>query len=99
MKMVSMKCDDAKEEMSEPAQQVYPYGLTINLDQESFEKLGIKELPSVGSKMTIECMVEVCSVSQYESKESENKSLSLQITDMAVAGKKSNPADKLYGKA
>lgn len=65
----------------------YPYGLKITLDQEQLEKLGITDLPSVGDYATISAKCEVCHVSenQYEDGQT-SKSLSLQITDLAVGG-------------
>lgn len=80
----------------------YPYGLTIDLDDGSMEKLGITELPTVGSEMTIMAKVVVKSVSsnQYDGSEAESR-MSLQITDMEVGGssKANNAATMLYGDA
>jgi hypothetical protein len=71
----------------------YPYGLTICLDDESLAKLGITQLPTVGSTMTINARVEVCSTSQYSNRKRENEtSMSLQITAMEISGD-SAPSD------
>lgn len=77
----------------------YPYGLRLSLDEESLAKLGLVELPQVGASMMITAKVEVCSISQYESKEGgADKRMELQITDMGLeAEKTTSTANKLYG--
>ena len=62
----------------------YPYGLRINLDDDSLKKLGITELPEVGTTMTLQAQVEVVSVSQHESDNGKHRDMSLQITDMEL---------------
>jgi hypothetical protein len=65
----------------------YPYGLTINLDDETLAKLGITSLPDVGVAMTLTARVEVCSTSQYQNRDGKKDvSLSLQITAMELSG-------------
>lgn len=91
MKMVSMKCDgsEQKPEMAsiKSSENEYPYGLKLYLDHSTLKKLGIEELPEVGSKMKIQAVVEVCSTNESESKlYGENCSMDLQITEMAVSG-------------
>ena len=109
MAMVNMKMssEESKEytavdSVSEPDAPRYPYGLCIDLDDGSMEKLGIKDLPAVGTEMTIMAKVVVKSVSsnQYEGGDAESR-MSLQITDMEVGGasKASNAATMLYGDA
>ena len=64
------------------------------------EKLGIKDLPAVGTEMTIMAKVVVKSVSSNQSEGGDAESrMSLQITDMEVGGtsKASNAATMLYG--
>ncbi len=78
----------------------YPYGLRIDLNNESLEKLGIADLPKVGEKMTVLAKVEVRSSSQSSYKEGEDrKNVSLQITDMSVGPevKEPNAGAALYG--
>jgi len=63
----------------------YPYGLCINLDRESLEKLGITALPAVGDQLQLTALVTVQSVSEYErQEEGKSRDVSLQITDMAL---------------
>ncbi|KAG2171874.1 hypothetical protein INT44_002519 [Umbelopsis vinacea] len=81
-------------------QPAYPYGLSICLDDETLAKLGITELPKVGTVMQLTALVEVCSVSQYENQDGADNSLSLQITDMELAagnGAEKPIANRIYG--
>jgi hypothetical protein len=70
---------------SKIAEPSYPYGLSIDLDDGSMEKLGITALPKVGSEMMITAKVVVKSVSsnQYEGSDAESR-MCLQITDMEI---------------
>lgn len=63
----------------------YPYGLSICLDDDTLAKLGITDLPAVGSTMQLVATVEVQSVSQYENQKGADNNLNLQITDMALS--------------
>ena len=81
----------------------YPYGLRLHLDSNSYKKLGISEVPTVGDKVAILAYAEVCDVHQnkYEGDEKQ-VSIGLQITDMEIKEKendedKRSTADKLYG--
>jgi hypothetical protein len=78
----------------------YPYGLSICLDDDILAKLGITELPPVGTVMQLTALVEVCSISQYENQDGADKSMNLQITDMELANGNSAPkpiANRIYG--
>lgn len=81
----------------------YPYGLSISLEDEALEKLGLSDLPAVGTKMLLIAEVEVtsCSVSENEYTKGKQKRLGIQITSMcledAPAAKKS--AEELLYKA
>jgi hypothetical protein len=104
---MQMSAEEAREEVScEPSDDgdlpKYPYGLTINLDDETLAKLGITQLPTVGTAMTLTARVEVCGTSQYQDRKGESEaSLSLQITDMELSGAAEssgqNAATMLYG--
>lgn len=81
-------------------QPAYPYGLSIQLDDETLAKLGITDLPPVGTVMQLTALVEVCSVSQYENQDGAENSMSLQITDMELANGNAEPkslANRIYG--
>lgn len=75
----------------------YPYGLSINLCDETLAKLGITELPAVGTKMMLHAMVEVTSTSQYERQDEKEININLQITDMELAAEeKKSPESLMY---
>lgn len=77
----------------------YPYGLCINLGSDELAKLGIKDLPAVGSELEMTAKVKVTSVSSSESEHGDgHKSVSLQVTDMSLDdGAGPSAAEKLYG--
>jgi hypothetical protein len=75
-------CCDADSGAKGPA---YPYGLTIYLDDKTLAKLGITELPDVGTKMALRAVVEVTSNSQRQTQEGKTVNMDLQITDMELS--------------
>ena len=78
----------------------YPYGLCLSLHADELEKLGITALPTVGSEMMLTAKVFVKSASSYQTQEgTDDKSISLQITDMELSGapKQAQAATMLYG--
>lgn len=78
----------------------YPYGLSLCLDDETLKKLGITDLPPVGTVMQLTALVEVCSISNYENQSGSDKSLNLQVTDMELANGNTEPkpiANRIYG--
>jgi len=89
MSLVNMKMSSEERGEYSTANQIqepsYPYGLSIDLDDGSMEKLGITALPKVGSEMMITAKVVVKSVSsnQYEGSDAESR-MCLQITDMEI---------------
>lgn len=92
-------------DMSE--QPKYPYGLQLSLDEGLLAKLGLRELPAVGTDMKLVAEVEICSVSSYEAKDgSPDQRVCLQIEAMSLTPMtddpsdqvaKPNPAQTLYG--
>jgi hypothetical protein len=93
-KLVSMKLPQPEKKRTEEVMYPthaggpeYPYGLQVSLETEQLAKLGVTKLPDVGATMTLTAKVEVCSVSQYESRDDEQprRTLSLQITDLALS--------------
>lgn len=105
MSLVNMKmsAEEAKEQYgSSPVQDApeYPYGLSIDLDEEALAKLGMPALPQVGQKMMITARVEVRSVSQFDSQGGDKEQrVCLQITDMELGADKAQaePEQVLYG--
>lgn len=78
----------------------YPYGLRVCLDGESMDKLGLKELPDVGTKMKLVAIVEVVGARIDKGQDREYKNVDLQITDMELASAKTEKSteDALYSK-
>lgn len=60
----------------------YSYGTRLTLDDAELKKLGIKELPSVGTVLMFEAKAKVISSRQSASESSNNRSIELQITHM-----------------
>lgn len=78
----------------------YPWGLCITLNEETMAKLGITDLPKVGSTVMITAKAEVSGTREYATQgQEEEKSMDLQITDMAIgaAPAETTPASTLYG--
>lgn len=107
MKLVNMERTEAERKAAEERWDAeaergpdYPYGLCLNLGSDEMEKLGIEDLPAVGTEMNLTAVVKVTSVSSYDSEgDGGSKSVSLQITQMGLdAGKGESAAQKLYGK-
>lgn len=81
----------------------YPYGLSIHLDDDTLAKLGITDLPKVGTSMLAQITVTVTGTSQratQSGKEGETMRtcVDLQITDMDLAPESKPAADVLYPK-
>jgi len=89
--MVSMQCDNEypKEASSNP----YGYGLTLHLNDDQCEALGIKAPLRAGAKVTIKAMAYVSNVTESVEDDGDDAgndvSLCLQITDMEL-----NPTGK-----
>ena len=63
----------------------YPWGLSINLENESLDKLGMEDLPKVGDIVKIVAEAKVESVSSRSDKDTKNnRTVSLQIVKMAI---------------
>ena len=91
--LVSMKLpkrDKTSEEkiyttMAEPGDgPKYPWGLCLNLDEQQLEQLGIKDLPKVDSTVTLTAKATITSVSENQTQEGTRRSVSIQITDLAI---------------
>ena len=100
-KLVSMKITkEERDKRTEPSSlatdgPAYPYGLTVQLDNDSLEKLGIKTLPDAGEKYTLIAAVTVVGVSSSESESGKNRSVSLQLTALCL---EDEAPGKLYDK-
>jgi hypothetical protein len=107
MKLVSMKLDKSEQKKeSEPLayeKPLYPWGLSIELNDDALSKLGIKKLPDVDERMTLTARVCITSVSARANADGEAKSMSLQIEALALSDvvdddEQKDPADALYKK-
>lgn len=79
----------------------YPYGLSLYLDDDTLAKLGITDLPKVGSTMQAQITVTITGTSQratQSTKDGEQLStcVDMQITDMDFAPTAKDPAAVLY---
>jgi len=107
MSLVSMKATAEEIREMAPSSETtnepqYPYGLSIDLDDGSLEKLGITALPKVGTEMMVTARCVVKSVSSYDTQGGEAESrVCLQITDMDIGQTENAQNDKratmLYG--
>lgn len=104
MKSMKLTKSESTEMMSVEANQdapAYPWGLRLELNDESMKKLGLQKLPKVGDKMKLEAIVSVDRVSQVDTKEGgKREDMSLQITDMELSSdvddEKEPTENKLY---
>ncbi len=98
MKLTKSEQSDIKEAVLSEAPR-FPWGLSVNLDEDSLEKLKVEELPKAGDEFEMVATVKVTSVSENEDEGGTRRSVGLQITDMALfhAGAKGKPEDRLYG--
>lgn len=97
---LKMSPDEAKHEYGETAlpqeieQPKYPYGTSIYLDEMVMKKLGMENLPEVGSEMTLMAKVKVVSVSERERLGGEKcKNVDLQITEMEFGAPQATRTD------
>jgi hypothetical protein len=70
---------------SKVEQPIYPYGLCINLDEETIKKLKLDtDDCEVGSTIHICCMATVTDFGQRKMNDGVNRRIELQITDLAL---------------
>ena len=101
MAMANLKSKPEREEMPgevEADEPQYPYGLCLHLGKDELEKLGVKELPDVGTPVMISAKAFVKSTSAYNTQgDGKTMSAELQITDMELMpGEKKDPASVMY---
>ncbi len=105
MAMISMKmsADERKEYTNEVVASdapSYPYGLCIHLDDDALKKLGLTELPAVGTEVMVMAKAVVKGTSAHASEgEMNHRSVEMQITDMELGAvsSASSAASALYG--
>lgn len=79
--LVDMKCPPVQLEQCDE----YPWGLKLRLENAEIEKLGITELPAVGSEYQICAVGRVESVSQAYRDSEESTCIEIQITSLSLA--------------
>jgi len=100
--LVDMKVEKKQEYKEEELEQLkYPYGLRLELDNEQLEKLGVKELPTVGDEKKMFALVEVVSVHVSSTiAGGDDRSVCLQIKSMAfqeAEKKEKSVEEKFFG--
>ena len=78
----SEKSEETAIESSPPD---YPYGLSLNLDQDAIDKLGI-DLPDAGDTFFVVAVAKVRSVSEYKNDDRTTQDISLQIEQLSLDG-------------
>lgn len=63
-------------------QERYPYGLRLDLNDDTLKKLGITKLPAVGTVLMFEAKAKVIGSRQSATESSDNRSIELQITHL-----------------
>lgn len=101
MKLTPEQRSEEVDEMKDPKPPVYPWGLSLQIEDETMQLLGIERM-ELGAVVEIRALARVVSSSQYEREGDDgaadkNESMSVQITDMELvpAGTQID-AGKLY---
>ena len=107
MPLVSIKRDKPKtkkEKERRAFEPEFPFGTTLTLDDEVLKKLGITELPEVGSKKSIIALATCTDVSaraftDENGKKKVRRSVDLQITELAIEDPEDakTAAEVIYG--
>ncbi len=102
IKLTSMKLSGESPESTapKPDRPAYPWGLELRLDEEALSKLKVTDLPDIDSKVGVvaKAMVVGVSSNKMAGDEKAHRSLTLQITELAITDGSSAASRKLYGK-
>jgi hypothetical protein len=74
----------------------YPYGTSINFDDDLVDELGVDNL-AVGDVVEIRGYAFVDSKSEHSDSESTNKSVRLQLTSLKVSRENDDIVKRMYG--
>lgn len=100
LKSMELSKAEAKEEVAyEPELPRFPWGLCVELNDETLKKLGVTTPPAVGATVMFVAKAVVTSYSKRQDQTDTDEYLSLQITDMDLGGvppDSSAAAAKLY---
>ena len=86
MALTSMKRSSANEAPADLEKPEYPWGLSITLEKEDMDKLGMA-MPKVGDEVHIVAKAKVSSTNMSEGEDGTYASVGLQLTDMATPGR------------
>ncbi len=84
MSLTRTEKDEMKETAIAPEVPRFPWGLSVRLEEESIEKLGLEDLPAPGKSMNMVAVVRVESASVHVSDSGKKRNLTLQITDLGL---------------
>lgn len=86
--MVTTRLSAKEREANSPVVSIdspeYPYGTRICLDNEMLDRLGIDNLPKVGSSFAVSGIGEVISVSEHDGQDGKRRSIDIQLIRLAV---------------
>jgi hypothetical protein len=101
MKLTAEQRSEEVVDMKDPKPPVYPWGLTLQIEDETMQLLGVESM-EIGTAVEIRALARVVSGSQYEREGKDgaaekDECMSVQITDMDLtqARTQADPA-KLY---
>ena len=80
----SKKDRKSNEAICSPDDSKFPYGLSIDLNEESLEKLDLDDMPDIGTKLIVAAVGEVTSVNQHKSKSDTTQNLTIQLQRLEV---------------
>lgn len=95
MSLTSMKLSKREAKGDSPVAESrprFPYGLSINLDDDSLTKLGISTLPEVGAEMLVVGVGIVESVNEHKRQSGSDRNISIQLQKLEVGPLKESTA-------
>lgn len=95
MKSMKLSKKEAKGEVAidVPDGPRFPHGLTLHLEDETLKKLGIANVPDVGTEMRVVGVGVVESSNQHQSQRRKNRSISIQLQRLDVKPTKKATAE------
>jgi len=102
VELVNMKRTPAERKIdTEYKESEFPWGLSLNIQDESVDKLGFDTLPPIGTEYRVMAIAVVTSVNESEHENAKkSRSIGLQITDLALEPAEDKSAsEKMFGKA
>lgn len=75
----------------------YPWGTSLDFEDDLVDELGLGQL-AAGDEVMIKAKAFVKSKSQHDTTENSDKTLCIQLTEIAVHREMGDPVDQLYGK-